>query len=160
MEKIGKENQQILLDLAAINQDRVEGYRTAIGILDNRSDAELIAVFENAMQQAQQFKTELIALAFHAETRRPDEREFSRMPWLITQQPRGGPCPAREALITICIKEETECQDVYRLSLKNLEQIEDSVAQIIEAQHEAQRKVLEELHTTRNPNSSTDPDHG
>lgn len=119
MEKIGKENQQILLDLAAINQDRVEGYRTAIGILDKRSDAELIAVFENAMQQAQQFKTELIALAFHAETRRPDEREFSRMPWLITQQPRGGPCPSRETLIAICIKEESECQDVYRLSQKS-----------------------------------------
>ncbi|MGO1788338.1 MAG: hypothetical protein ACTHZ7_14800 [Sphingobacterium sp.] len=159
MEKIGKENQQILLDLVAINQDRVEGYRAAIGILDKRSDADVIAKLENYMQQAQQFKTELIALAFHAETRRPNETEFSRMPWSITQQPSGTPCPSRESLIDICIKEETECQEVYRISLKNLEQIEESVTQIIKAQHEAQASVLEGLHAIRNPNSTTDQEN-
>lgn len=153
MEKIGKENQQILLDLAAINQDRVDGYRTAIGILEKDSDAELIAKFEEYMQQAQQFKSTLISLALHAEAERPNNQESGRMPWVIVAGNEDGACPSRASLLDICIQEELECKKVYQLSLKNLEQVDESVTHILKSQSEAQETLLTELQAIQNPAS-------
>lgn len=153
MEKIGKENQQILLDLAAINQDRVDGYRAAIGLLNKGSDRKLIAQLEEHMQQAQQFKTELTSLAFHVETERPDQDEPRRLPWVIARESPTTSYTSRASLIDVCIKEEIECQEVYHLSLKNLEQLEESIIQLIERQLEAQRQTLNELQAVQDTNS-------
>lgn len=145
MEKIGKENQQILLDLAAINQDRVDGYRAAIGILDKELDSQLIAKLEDYMQQAQQFRSALTSIALYADAERSGQEESRRMPWVITRNSEEGSCPSRASLIDICIQEETECHKVYQLTLKNLEQVDQSVIQLVNGQLEAQAQILSEL---------------
>lgn len=140
----GKEDLEMLRDLVAINQDRVVGYSAVASYLNNPADNEFRSLVEEKMQQAQQYKSELIpfALAEHEEGLEPIIEK--RIPWPIASRDEASPMN-KGALLDICIRAEKESFDVYLLALKNTESMENRILRVIESQQQGIRSSITQL---------------
>lgn len=144
---IKMENAEILMDLIVINQERTVGYAKAITILDSENDSDLISIFENNSQQAQQFKSQLIPLVHREDTSSyeecdPDLQKTYRT-WLENVEVHTDE-PRKTVLIAVTKGEEENLQ-IYRIALANLEVMEDSAMEMIRSQAQLQAVVYQNL---------------
>ncbi len=137
----------MLTDLIALNQERITGYAKGIGLLNNEEDSDIIAVLEKNMQQAQQFKAQLIPLVTTEVDVEKEQEVKSHIPWSWGEiSTIVGPNP-RKAVLSTCIRGEEEHVKVYELAIKNMEAIENIIHAIrnqAKLQLEA-KQILEEL---------------
>lgn len=136
----------MIMELIAINHDRVKGYSKAISLLDNTRDSDLISVFENYSQQAQQFKSQLIPLVYREGDDMGHEEKIQRLHrnWLEVADAHGY--GSRETVLVACEKGEKENEKVYTIALDNIEDVEEVVLDNIRSQAELQVLASEHLH--------------
>ncbi|HMR17786.1 MAG TPA: hypothetical protein PKA53_00680 [Sphingobacterium sp.] len=146
---IKKENTEILTDLIVINQERILGYAKAIAGLDSEKDSDLISIFEQYSQQAQQFKSQLIPLV-HREGEIPDNtcdpapeklyKTWFEASGIVDSNPR-------ESVLIAVIRGEKDNERIYRIALDNLEVVEENVLEMIRSQADLQSSSHENLRT-------------
>ena len=144
MENINEENIEMLADLVALNHERVIGYAKAIGVLNNEQDSDIIAILEKNMQQAQQFKAQLIPLVATEVDMEKEQEVKSHIPWSWGEiSTIVGPDP-RHAVLSTCVRGEEENSKVYALAIKNMEVVENIIG-VVRNQAELQLEAMQAL---------------
>lgn len=140
-----KENTETIKDLIAANHERVKGYSKAISLLDNGQDSDLISVFENYSQQAQQFKSQLIPLVFKEGEQVDDVEKLGQINqnWLEVADAHGY--GSRETVLVACERGERENEKIYSAALDSIQNVEESVMETIRSQAQLQSLAVEHL---------------
>jgi uncharacterized protein (TIGR02284 family) len=134
METITEKASKELKELIIINNDRYEGYRTAI---EETEDIDLKVLFHNYSIQSQQFSNELQhLLPEHEYAPTPEDliisQRFNKI-FRDIKTPAGG--KDRKGILSACEFEEDMVKKAYHHILENDDGIEYDILEIIRKQH-------------------------
>ncbi len=140
MERKNQDNRTMIDKLIGINQNRLIGYSTVASYLQEKSDEDVLALVEKRMQQAQQFKSQLIP--FGSQEPQKDEQQDSKYaPWPISPK-ETNEVRERSTLINICISAEKENVEIYQQVLSDSPGMEDTLSRMIESQIEKLQQTI------------------
>lgn len=140
----------ILDKLIQVNNDRIEGYKTAIGLLSD-SEVHTQSAFERYRDQSMQFRNELIPLVAKmgqaSEEGMRNTRKLLRV-WLDIKT--KVPNATIQAVLDSCVIGEEECKKVYTDALENLNAIDNTILVIVDSQSLLQAEALIHVRELRN----------
>ncbi|KGE15876.1 PA2169 family four-helix-bundle protein [Sphingobacterium deserti] len=150
MGALSDKNIELLNDLIAINNDRIEGYAKAIDLVDKEKDIDIISLFEKIGQQSQQFKAALTPLLVR-EGERPTEThntmgELYRM-WMDTRIGIAG--DDRYSILAACEKAEAVFEKIYVDIWRGATDMPEKLVDMIKSQSEVQKNTQAEVASLR-----------
>lgn len=138
----------MIQDLVTANQDRYVGYSTFAKYVDESKEENLLALIEQAMQQSQQYKTQLIPFVVPQENEKPHSPMENHISWPI-QQPTGPVGQGHINLLTACISAEEETLALYERTLTKSQALEHSLLRMIDSQREGLVETIGKLQQLR-----------
>lgn len=150
METLTTEQSELLNDLIAINNDRIEGYAKAIGLVDAEQDVDLISLFERLGQQSQQFKAQLTPLvASDGGKPAASDRAMGKLyrMWMDSRISIAG--DDRKSILASCEKGEDVFKKVYFDVWKEAQHLEETIKAMIKSQGEVQAQAHDEVRALR-----------
>ncbi len=147
--------QEVLNDLIKINNDRIEGYETAIDETKD-SDEDLRASFKKMISQSRDYAAEL---RMHAH---PDGKEVPKgettiagkvyRAWMDVKTTVSG--NSRASILSVCERGEDAAQNHYESAL-DTEDIDSTVRSILQKQKAALKKAHDEIRNWRDKEKSS-----
>lgn len=135
MRNINEHQTDILNNLIEINNDRIEGYKTAIALLPATASTAIKYAFEQFRDQSIQFNNELIPIV-HKEGEEPEEgtRDSGKL-FRIWMDIKAMVSPSTIlSILDSCIRGEEEHKKVYNNAIENRDYLEHPNLRIIESQ--------------------------
>jgi len=135
MNNIHEHQVDTLNRLVEINNDRIEGYNTAIGLLPATASLAIRSAFEEYRDQSIQFNSELKPLIFQ-EGEYPEEgTKASGKIFRIWMDIKAMISPSTtKSILESCERGEKEHQKVYDKALENKSNLQPQILLIIESQ--------------------------
>ncbi|MEJ5056101.1 PA2169 family four-helix-bundle protein [Sphingobacterium sp. MYb382] len=142
MEKIKKNQTDTLNMLIEINNDRIEGYKAAIGLLPSTANITIRTAFEEYRDQSIQFNTELIPLVFQDGEYPEEGTRASGKLFRIWMDIKAMISPSTtKSILASCERGEEEHEKVYFKALDGAESLNATVLLILESQSLIQTKA-------------------
>ena len=143
MERKNQDNRTMIDKLIGINQNRLIGYSTIASYLQQKTDEDVLALVEKRMQQAQQFKSQLIP--FGSQESQKDEQQDSKyITWPISPK-ETKEVRERSDLINICVAAEKENVEIYQQVVSDSPGMEETLSRMIESQLEKLQQTITSL---------------
>lgn len=132
--------------LVEINNDRIEGYNTAISLLPTTAPIAVRSAFENHRDQSIQFNAELKPLIFR-ENENPDEgTRLSGKIFRIWMDIKAMVSPSTtKSVLETCLRGEEEYTKVYKVALEHTEYLNIPILIIIENQLSLQMEAYNHI---------------
>jgi len=148
MKNIQEQQTDILNTLVEINNDRIEGYNTAIGLLPATDTIEIRSAFEVYRDQSIQFNNELKPLIYR-EGEFPEEgTTVSGKVFRIWMDIKALISPSSTlSILKSCERGEQEHKKVYKQALENQQYLQINTLLIIESQSLLQVEALRHITT-------------
>lgn len=150
MNSIHQHQADILNTLVEINNDRIEGYNTAIGLLPERASIAVRSAFEEYRDQSIKFNNELKPLIFHEGENPEQGTKTSGKLFRIWMDIKAMISPSTtKSILESCAAGEEEHQKVYHKALENNIDLEENIFNIIESQSMLQSEAYSHLTTLK-----------
>ncbi len=141
---------EIINDLIEINNDRIEGYTTALEDLKGEEDIDLRSLFEDYIQQTRQFNSELAPLVvINGEEPTTGTRNSGKLHrlWLDVKATFSG--HDRKSILEECERGEDASKKAYEEALKDSPNLPLNVVEIIGSQAEKQKAAHDRIRDLR-----------